>query len=189
MAIKRFLRKVWNDPVGANVIASLFCTLIVFLAAIFIPAVNKLALLVLNIIGADPFLYSTIILFIIVGVLLVRHKYLPSKSKKVSISFLRHLSKDELSQYPFLFWFPINHTLKTSQYYHASENIDHIPEIRELIDRKVLSYIFDGVMYYSIEIDKECYKYLDSIYRSLPKAEKESQSFRAFHGKEFIKIV
>lgn len=187
MKMKSFLKIVWHDPVGSNVIGGLIVVIIVSLATIFIPSVKIVVFQILNALISNPFIISTIVLFVI-ALLLFRQNKTLTKSIKDPLTWLSHLSNEQLAEYKFLFWFPLNHTLKTSQYHHSSENIDHIPEIRELIDRKVLNYIFESIMYYTIEIDKECYKYMNAKYKQLPETEKQNQYYITLQSKEFIRL-
>ena len=63
-----------------------------------------------------------------------------------------------------MLWFPLHKSLQTSNLY-DTEKLDHVPELRELYRRKILTNQKVNSMQYLIEIDKDAYDYLEDYYK------------------------
>ena len=181
----QMLKQIWNDPVGSKVIAGVILFVLGWLSTLFAPV--RLAFInTIIYLGHNPFAIATCILAIIVIVLFFRLQASKSKNSEAPLTWLSQLSQDRMRSFKFLYWFPVHHTLKTSQYYFSSQNIDHIPEIRDLLDHGVLTTRSEGINLYSFAIDTKCFKYLEQQLSKFPASEKAQIYFEKIQSNDFI---
>lgn len=166
--VLEFIKKIWHDSVWSKVIAAVIVASASYASGL-IPWIWRT---LLSLIESDPYKITTWVLGLLLSIVSILFwQRRPKKDVRlVGIKWIRQLTITQLSKYGFLFWFPLNRRLKTHTYDQSRSFIsgrisfDHIPEIRELIDRRVLRYTFEGLGQYSVEIDQEVYNYLEHVY-------------------------
>lgn len=171
------IKKIWHDSVWSRVIAAA----IVASASYLFGWVQWIWRFFLSWIGTvrsiyelNPYEITTWVLgllLLIVIILVFFRKRKPKEDvKPVGIKWIRLLALGQLSRFGFLFWFTLNKRLKTHLYDERRSftwgqiSFDHIPEIRELMDHRVLWFTSEGLGQYSLEIDQDVYSYLHQIY-------------------------
>jgi hypothetical protein len=197
----RVAKKIWSDPVWSKVIASSIMGLCVYLGVLLFPSFESLLSTSFGIISGDLFILATVILTLVVVVLIQqRHRGLSAgkqleglgkefKQKKGSaLEWLRSLTDKELNQYLFLLWFPLRHTLITPKYFMHSEEIHHVPEISDLIERGVIRMRMESSSQYAVYLDKEVYRYLERefIHNPTSLSEKDKEILERMKHTEFF---
>jgi hypothetical protein len=66
--------------------------------------------------------------------------------------------------------------------------LDHVPEISDLLEHGVLTMVVVDVIHYAIEIDKQCYGFMDGILATFTQAQKEKQLFAVLRSNEFVSL-
>jgi len=173
------IRRVWVDPVWSKVIAGAILALCTSLAIIIWAPIKEIALYTRDFVTTNFFVLTTAVLAVVLlytlrGKRRSAPSQIVSKGKKRSpqplggIEWLDSLTEDELSKYAFLVWFPLNRSLKTQKYFYNSESLDHIPEIEELIRRRVIRIQREDMVQFTVRVESDIYKYFeDLLQRSL----------------------
>lgn len=162
------LKKIWNDPVCSKVIAGVILALMAIVYSEYpqILSDGSAKNIAYNILSNSHviillwILFSSLLLIIFTGGVLTNFKR--------TDSLIRNIHKDKYSNYWFLFWFIINHTISSDRLL-QSQSFNHIPEMNELYKRKILKDPFVSLTQFTIDMDKKVYDYLDKKYHKLLK--------------------
>jgi hypothetical protein len=164
------LRTIWKDAVWSKVIAWAIIGIIGSIGVILWRPGREVALGLLrflqevrDFLWENPFALTSAILLMLVVALYSRLRRVNHKqSERVGLQWIESLREDELVKYvPILLWFPANRTLKSPKYYVSSESLDHVPEIVELVEHRVLTIVIETVVHFSVQIDKEVCRKLE----------------------------
>jgi len=174
----QYLKKIWHDPVWSKVISTVIIasagTTLYFLINIFKNIIDFFQKYFDE--SSIPWFISAFI-FLAFLVQLKRKRKIPipisnTNTNQINnpLQWVQNFSLEEHARYLFLLWFPVNHTLRSQSYrkpgYRSIESIsfEHIPEIRDCIDKKVLKYFHQNKMEFGLEVDRDVYEYFDGLY-------------------------
>lgn len=183
------LRKIWNDPVWSKLIASGIIALITFLFSKYsqIISAGSIKAIVNNIFSNTLvviilfFLFSSLLLIVFTGGVF-------SNFRRLNV-LIRNIHKEKNSNYWFLFWFIINHTISSERLL-QSQSFSHIPEMNELYSRNILKDSFSSLTQFTIDLDKNVYDYLDKKYQKLTNRNQKFKNYiNQITGKKFQEII
>lgn len=183
------LKKIWNDPVWSKVIAGGILALMGFIFSKYSQIIsdgltqNKGN----NILSNTPaiiillFLFSCLLLITFTGGVLNNFRQIDN--------IIRNIHKEKNSNYWFLFWFIINHTLSSERLL-QSQSFNHIPEMNKLYSRNIIKDSFASLTQFTINIDKRVYDYLDKKYHKLSNKNQNLINYiNQITGKKFQEII